>query len=207
MEQCIKEVKRLMKSFPDTDNKEKVERNLIEMAEDKYEELVVSGCGVEEARQLTIESICSNEDIKEALGVEDLIKDYSQNHKENNRKLVIYVITLFTIPVAFIMIDSLLGFESFSKVIFLLAVLGMSYCLYKIVKLVRERGKNIKIIENETDRKLRRIRKVIIAVAFVIFLVCAALGSDGYYVVILIAVSIAIYYLIKYYLNKNSEKE
>jgi cation transport ATPase len=194
----------MLKTLPDSDNKEKVEANLIEIAEDKYQELIDSGMEAEEVRRQVLESVCSIDDIREALGVDEKEKTYNEARRNSNKKLSYYVSYLCLMPVTFFAVDYIFGNETISNVVFLMAVLGMGYFFYKICSLLIKREKSKKDIEGYVEIKIRKVRNSIIGIACFLFFICAAVDAPEYFVFLLLGVSFGSYKGIKYLIEKKN---
>lgn len=204
MDYIIEQIKKTLRSLPDSDNKEMVERNLIEMAEDKYQALIDCGVEVKEAQQQVLDSICSVDDIREVLGIDAKEKKYNEVREKSNKNLFSYIVWLCFIPVAFLIVDYIFKNELLSNIMFPIAVIGMACVLVKICSLLIRRGKFKKEIENYVDKKIKIVRNTIIAIACILFTICAITDAPGYYIILVLLISFGSYYGLKYLIAKNN---
>ena len=208
MEYCIKEIRKLLRCFPDSDNKEKVERNLIEIAEDKYQELVESGMKVEDVRREVLESVCSIEDIRDALDVDNIEKEYKKVREDYNKQLYTNIILLILMPVLFFVIQFITNNETINNITFLIIVVAMMYFFYKVCTIIMKKGKSKKNIENYLEMRVRKIRNSIIGIDCFCIFICAFLDASGFFILLILTISFISYQILKYIMQKKiSEKD
>ena len=202
MDYCREEIRKMFKQLPDTYNKQRIEDNIIEIAEDKYQELIETGLSKEEVRSQVLESIGSLEDIREALDIENIEKEYGKKLQEHNKNIIKNIINLFIMPIIFFTIDYIFNSEFLNSITFFIVVVLMIYFLYKICDSVNQKLKCKKTVEGYFERKIRRLRVAIILTAISLFFVCAAVDAPGYLVLLLMIISFGTYRGIKYYIKK-----
>lgn len=204
MDYIIEQIRKMLNSLPNSDKRQEVERNLIDMAEDKYYALIDDGIEEEKACQLVIESVCSVNDIRDALGIDKRESEYMENKAAKSKQLSKFIVLFFALPVAFLFISDNVKNEMVRNIAFSVVVTGMIYAAINICLLIIARGKSKKDIENKFDRKTRLLRNIILTVVFIAVIICIILDAPEYAVFLSIGLGFVAYYAIKYFLQKNN---
>lgn len=205
MKRVKKQIDQLFQDLPNSQRVNTVKENMLDTVEDKYQDLLTQGYGENEATNKIISELGSVDEIKKAIGMNDIAKEYDLFKQTYTHKIVLSLIGFFIFFITSLILFLFILESAEYKLIFSIsALLSFSAFIYSTVKfnqLASEEEKYRKMLLTKSEENLQLIRYIILAAAIFMVFVLAGLGAPTGIVVSMIPLFIGIYYYIK--LRKN----
>ncbi|HHU19116.1 MAG TPA: hypothetical protein GXZ58_02510 [Bacilli bacterium] len=207
MKRVKKHINHLFQDLPNSQRVEAVKENMLDTVEDKYQDLLAQNYDENEVANKIISELGSVDEIKKAIGMNDLKKEYDIFKQTYTRKVTLYLLGMFILPIlSFILFMFLLGPIKDDIIIPLSALGSLIIFIYFLIKFIQVDSKDEKyrkMLLTKSEENLQLIRYIITAATIFMMFVLVGLEAPAGIVLSMIPLFIGIYYYIKLRKNRN----
>ena len=201
MKRVKKQIDQLFQDLPNSQRVNTVKENMLDTVEDKYQDLLTQGYNENEASFKISSELGSVDEIKKAIGMDDIAKEYDLFKQTYTHKIVLSLIGFFiffiTSLILFLFILESAGYKLIFSISALLSFSAFIYSTIKFFQLASEEEKYRKMLLTKSEENLQLIRYIITAAAIFMMFVLIGLEAPTGIVVSMIPLFIGIYYYIK----------
>lgn len=207
MKRVKKHIDHLFQDLPNSQRVEAVKENMLDTVEDKYQDLLAQNYDENEVANKIISELGSVDEIKKAIGMNDLKKEYDIFKQTYTRKVTLYLLGMFILPIlSFILFMFLLGPIKDDIIIPLSALGSLFIFIYFLIKFIQVDSKDEKyrkMLLTKSEENLQLIRYIITAATIFMMFVLVGLEAPASIVLSMIPLFIGIYYYIKLRKSRN----
>lgn len=193
-------INRKAMQFPNSDWAE-TQHELLEIMEDKYEDLIKSGMKSDTAIDRVISDFQDFGEIYDELENKDIRTKYDELMDTYTQKTFFTVLGMFLIPGLILVILGSIANLMNSRIILFWGLIpvctSIAYFVYLLVKRESIKSKYEKILESKSESRLRNTQTVLICFTIASMIVIDYIVADSILIILPIPIATAVFYLIK----------